>query len=96
MTDGNIQNETRTFLAENGVIIPKAFHSSGSTDPVPPKGAKALFLTKDGAILFVLASVPDHIQIQRALAVLQSTSGTMPTTRAQVSTDAVDAAPRKQ
>ena len=96
VTDGNIQNETRTFLAENGVIIPKAFHSSGSTDPVPPKGAKALFLTKDGASLFVLASVPDHIQIHRALAVLQSTSGTMPTTRAQVSTDAVDAAPRKQ
>lgn len=96
VTDGNIQNETRTFLAENGVIIPKAFHSSGSTDPVPRKGAKALFLTKDGASLFVLASVPDHIQIQRALAVLQSTSGTMPTTRAQVSTDAVDAAPRKQ
>jgi beta-lactamase regulating signal transducer with metallopeptidase domain len=96
VTDGNIQNETRTFLAENGVIIPKAFHSSGSTDPIPPKGAKALFLTKDGASLFVLASVPDHIQIQRALAVLQSTSGTMPTTRAQVSTDAVDAAPRKQ
>ena len=96
VTDGNIQNETRTFLAENGVIIPKAFHSSGSTDPVPPKGAKALFLTKDGASLFVLASVPDHIQIHRALAVLQSASSTMPTTRAQVSTDAVDAAPRKQ
>jgi beta-lactamase regulating signal transducer with metallopeptidase domain len=96
VTDGNIQNETRTFLAENGVIIPKAFHSPGSTDPVPPKGAKALFLTKDGASLFVVASVPDHIQIHRALAVLQSTSGTMPTTRAQVSTDAVDAAPRKQ
>ena len=96
VTDGNIQNETRTFLAENGVIIPKAFHSPGSTDPVPPKGAKALFLTKDGASLFVVASVPDHIQIHRALAVLQSTSGTMPTTRAPVPTDAVDTAPRKQ
>ncbi len=96
VTDGNIQNETRTFLAENGVIIPKAFHSPGSTDPVPPKGAKALFLTKDGASLFVVASVPDHIQIHRALAVLQSNSGTMPTTRAPVPTDADDTETRKQ
>jgi hypothetical protein len=96
VTDSNIQNEARTFLAENGVIIPKAFHSSGSTDPVPPKGAKALFLTKEGGTLFVCASVPDHIQIHRALAVLQSNSGTMPTTRAPVPTDAVDTEPRKQ
>ena len=87
---------TRWAVAYTRWIIPKAFHSSGSTDPVPPKGAKAIFLTKDGGILFVCATVPDHIQIHRALVVLQSASSTVPTTRAPVPTDAVDTEPRKQ
>lgn len=84
LNESNIQNEVRTFLAENGVIIPKAYYTSVSPDPVPSMGAKAVFLTKNGDTLWVLASVPDHNQIHRALAFLQYPSGTMPMNPAPV------------
>jgi len=99
-SDKNIQNEARAFFAEHGVVFPQQFDpASGTPDPASPKevnveqGERALFLSKDGDNLFVLASIPDHKRIYLALSVLVARA--MPTTQALVVTNALDAVSTK-
>jgi hypothetical protein len=99
-SDKNIQNEVRAFFAEHGAVFPQRIDpASGTPDPAPPKEVnveqdeRALFLSKDGDNLFVLASIPDHKRIH--LALLEHAARAMPTTQALVVTNALDAVSTK-
>ena len=99
-SDKNIQNEVRAFFAEHGAVFPQRIDpASGTPDPAQPKEVnveqdeRALFLSKDGDNLFVLASIPDHKRIYLALSVLVARA--MPTTQALVVTNALDAVSTK-
>jgi len=99
-SDKNIQNEVRAFFAEHGAVFPQRIDpASGTPDPAQPKEVnveqdeRALFLSKDGDNLFVLASIPDHKRIH--LALLEHAARAMPTTQALVLTNTLDAVSTK-
>jgi beta-lactamase regulating signal transducer with metallopeptidase domain len=99
-SDKNIQNEVRAFFAEHGAVFPQRIDpASGTPDPAPPKEVnveqdeRALFLSKDGDNLFVLAPIPDHKRIH--LALLEHAARAMTTTQALVLTNTPDAVSTK-
>jgi len=95
-SDKNIQNEVRAFLFEHGAVFSKRIDvAPGAPDLDPPEEVtgeqdeRALFLSGDGATLFVRTSIPDHKRIH--LALLEYAASKMPTAQAPVLTNARDA-----